>query len=104
MDTYYRDALAEGFARPNECRTADTFEVPLALSIVPNDDMEAAADMVRPMLALYIGGMGAREMNFHFEVFARMGLHLRETESVTASSHIFPIKPPENIIHLKMPI
>jgi hypothetical protein len=25
------------------------------------------------MLALYIGGMGARTANFHFEVFARMG-------------------------------
>ena len=25
------------------------------------------------MLALYIGGMGAKEMNFHFDVFARMG-------------------------------
>ena len=47
--------------------------MPLALSIIPNDDVEAAADMMRPMLALYIGGMGAREMNFHFEVFARMG-------------------------------
>ena len=73
MDRYYRDALAEGFARPGARRTPETFEVPLALSIVPNDDLEAAADMVRPMLALYIGGMGAREMNFHFEVFARMG-------------------------------
>jgi hypothetical protein len=25
------------------------------------------------MLALYIGGMGARGANFHYEVFARMG-------------------------------
>ena len=25
------------------------------------------------MLALYIGGMGAKEMNFHFDVFVRMG-------------------------------
>jgi alkanesulfonate monooxygenase SsuD/methylene tetrahydromethanopterin reductase-like flavin-dependent oxidoreductase (luciferase family) len=25
------------------------------------------------MLALYIGGMGAKDMNFHFDVFARMG-------------------------------
>jgi hypothetical protein len=25
------------------------------------------------MLALYIGGMGARGQNFHFDVFARMG-------------------------------
>ena len=29
--------------------------------------------MVRPFLALYAGGMGARGANFHFEVFARMG-------------------------------
>jgi F420-dependent oxidoreductase-like protein len=73
MDTWYRNALAEGFARPNARRTLDDFEVPLALSIVVNDDVDAAANMVRPMLALYVGGMGAREMNFHYEVFARMG-------------------------------
>ena len=35
--------------------------------------MERAADLYRPMLALYIGGMGAKEMNFHFDVFVRMG-------------------------------
>ena len=29
--------------------------------------------MYRPILALYIGGMGAREVNFHNNVFARMG-------------------------------
>ena len=40
---------------------------------VINDDTEAAADGFRPSLALYIGGMGAKEMNFHFDVFARMG-------------------------------
>lgn len=73
MDAFYRDALAEGFARPGARRTAEDFEVPVALSVIPNDDIEAAADMMRPTLALYIGGMGARSMNFHFEVFARMG-------------------------------
>jgi hypothetical protein len=40
---------------------------------VPGDDVDACADMVRPFLALYAGGMGARGANFHFEVFARMG-------------------------------
>ena len=40
---------------------------------VINDDTDAAADGFRPYLALYIGGMGAKEMNFHFDVFARMG-------------------------------
>ena len=38
-----------------------------------NKDIEAAADMVRPMLALYVGGMGARNANFHFDVLARLG-------------------------------
>ena len=42
-------------------------------TIVVGDDVEKCADMVRPFLALYAGGMGARGANFHFEVFARMG-------------------------------
>ena len=37
------------------------------------DDVEQCADWVRPFVALYAGGMGARGANFHFEVFARMG-------------------------------
>jgi F420-dependent oxidoreductase-like protein len=69
----YADSLAEGFARPGARRTPDDFEVlPLAMVVI-NDDLEAAADSLRPMLALYIGGMGAKEANFHFDVFVRMG-------------------------------
>jgi alkanesulfonate monooxygenase SsuD/methylene tetrahydromethanopterin reductase-like flavin-dependent oxidoreductase (luciferase family) len=41
--------------------------------VIPNPDVEAAADMLRPMLALYIGGMGAKGRNFHKDVFVRMG-------------------------------
>ena len=72
-DKFYRDALAEGFARPNARRTPKDFEVPSGASIIINDDIEAAADLMRPTLALYIGGMGARSTNFHYDVFARMG-------------------------------
>jgi alkanesulfonate monooxygenase SsuD/methylene tetrahydromethanopterin reductase-like flavin-dependent oxidoreductase (luciferase family) len=43
------------------------------LAIIVDDDTERAADLVRPTLALYIGGMGARGVNFHHEVFVRMG-------------------------------
>jgi hypothetical protein len=32
------------------------------------------------MLALYIGGMGARDMNFHFDVFCRMGFEAEATK------------------------
>jgi F420-dependent oxidoreductase-like protein len=72
-DRFYRDALAEGFARTGARRTADDFEVAAMVPVVVNRDVEAAADMVRPMLALYVGGMGARNANFHFDVLARLG-------------------------------
>lgn len=70
---FYRTALDEGFARPGARHTLDDFEIPATVIVAPIDDVEAAADMVRPYLALYIGGMGARDTNFHFEVFTRMG-------------------------------
>jgi len=40
---------------------------------IVHDDVEAAADMLRPMYALYFGGMGARGANFHHNVPVRMG-------------------------------
>jgi F420-dependent oxidoreductase-like protein len=69
----FKDALDEGFARPTARRSAADFEVIAFCPVVVNDDIEQAADLYRPMLALYIGGMGARDMNFHFDVFVRMG-------------------------------
>lgn len=72
-DGFYRKCLAEGFARSGEADKADRFEVAATVMIIPGDDAETCADMVRPFLALYAGGMGARGANFHFEVFARMG-------------------------------
>jgi F420-dependent oxidoreductase-like protein len=72
-DAHYRACLAEGFAASGEEGKADRFEVVSTMFIVPGDDAERCADLVRPFVALYAGGMGARGANFHFEVFARMG-------------------------------
>jgi len=69
----FEPALAEGFARPGARRDATSFQVIASAPTIIDDDVERAADAYRPMLALYIGGMGAREANFHFDVFARMG-------------------------------
>ncbi|MDH3707052.1 MAG: LLM class F420-dependent oxidoreductase, partial [Acidimicrobiia bacterium] len=68
---FYADALAAGFEAGG--RDGSDFEVACTAMLIPGDDVEACADMVRPMLALYIGGMGAKGQNFHFDVFARMG-------------------------------
>jgi F420-dependent oxidoreductase-like protein len=69
----FEASLDEGFARPGARRGPDDFEVIAFCPTVLGDDIEKAADGFRPYLALYIGGMGAKEMNFHFDVFARMG-------------------------------
>ena len=69
----FSDALAEGFARPGARRSAEDFEVIALCPVIVADDVDRAADVYRPMLALYMGGMGAREANFHFDVFVRMG-------------------------------
>jgi len=72
-DQHYRDALAEGFAREGARHTPDDFEVAGVVPVMVADDVDAAADWIRPLLALYIGGMGARTQNFHRDVFVRMG-------------------------------
>lgn len=72
-DGFYRQAMAEGFARTGARRSFDDFEVPAFVPIIIDDDLEAAADRLRPSLALYIGGMGAKTMNFHANLFTRMG-------------------------------
>jgi hypothetical protein len=43
--------------------------VPVAL----DDDLEKAADTLRPALGLYVGGMGAKEANFHCDALCRLG-------------------------------
>jgi F420-dependent oxidoreductase-like protein len=72
-DDFYREALDEGLARPGARRTHEEFQVAATVPLIITDDVEAAADALRPMYALYFGGMGARGTNFHANVAIRMG-------------------------------
>jgi len=76
----YQPYLDEGFARPGARHTAEDFEVIAFAATILHDDIEQAADFMRPMLALYIGGMGAKTMNFHFDVFSRLGYEAEATK------------------------
>jgi F420-dependent oxidoreductase-like protein len=69
----YKDALNEGFSREGARRTPDTFEVAATVPLIVTDDPDSAMDAVRPMYALYFGGMGAKSANFHANVPKRMG-------------------------------
>jgi F420-dependent oxidoreductase-like protein len=69
----YRDWLAEGFARPGARRTPETFEIASNCTIVVTDEPDRVLDEMKGFVGFYIGGMGAKDMNFHKDVFARMG-------------------------------
>lgn len=73
-DDFYRSALAEGFGRDGARHTSlETFEVASMMWIVEDDDIDRAASHLKPAIALYAGGMGAKSANFHKDVFVRMG-------------------------------
>lgn len=72
-DNLYAEALAEGFERPDARRRHREFEVAATVPFIVTDDIEGATDALRPMYALYFGGMGARSANFHANVPIRMG-------------------------------
>jgi F420-dependent oxidoreductase-like protein len=69
----YKGYLAEGFSQPGARRSAEDFQVNATVPLIVSDDIDAAADMLRPFYALYFGGMGAKGTNFHANVAIRMG-------------------------------
>jgi F420-dependent oxidoreductase-like protein len=60
----YADALAK--MRPG-------FEVACTVPVIMGDDVEAALRFVKTSLAFYLGGMGARDRNFHLDLVRRLG-------------------------------
>ncbi|MEN8705431.1 MAG: LLM class F420-dependent oxidoreductase [Nocardioides marinisabuli] len=72
----YQDWLDEGFAREGARRTRETFEIAATchLQVVADaEEKQRVVDAMKPVVALYMGGMGAKEANFHNQVFVRMG-------------------------------
>jgi F420-dependent oxidoreductase-like protein len=62
--------LDAGLARR---QSDEPFDIAPSVTIVLGDDVQMCREMVKPMLALYIGGMGAREKNFYNDLARRYG-------------------------------
>ena len=69
----YNEWLDEGFARPGARRSRQDFEICATAQVVVTDDRPAVLELIKPHLALYLGGMGAEDTNFHADVYRRMG-------------------------------
>ncbi len=71
MDRVWGDAVSAGLARRDGALGA--LDVVAGGLVAIGDDAAKYRDMSRPMAALYIGGMGARDKNFYNEVCRRYG-------------------------------
>jgi len=72
---YRQDVYAESLrgAKPG-------FEISQLVMCNINDDLEAARAPVKSFLGLYIGGMGAKDQNFHAQLMGRMGFEKEANE------------------------
>jgi F420-dependent oxidoreductase-like protein len=67
----FRALLEEGAGRAG--RSLDGFDIAPIVNAYVSDDLERARDLMRPGLALYVGGMGSREQNFYNRLVQRYG-------------------------------
>jgi F420-dependent oxidoreductase-like protein len=74
----FRGHLQEGAIRAG--RDLVAFDVAPTVQVHIADDLEAARDAMRPMLALYVGGMGSRERNFYNDQARRYGFERQAAE------------------------
>jgi len=71
-ETTYAESLGAGFAKADGAREA-AFDIAPTVTVIVGDDVDALYGFVKPMLALYVGGMGARGRNFYNDLACRMG-------------------------------
>jgi F420-dependent oxidoreductase-like protein len=70
----FRKLLEEGAARAeNGKKIDDSFDIAPNVSLCIDDDIDKARDVMRPLLALYVGGMGSRKKNFYNALVQRYG-------------------------------
>ncbi len=67
----FRALLEEGAARSG--RSLDGFDIAPTVQAYVSEDRAAARDLMRPVLSLYIGGMGSRRQNFYNNLVGRYG-------------------------------
>src|SRR2546423_14391501 len=75
----FRPLLEEGAAKSGRS-LGDRFDISPTVNVLVSDDRDAARDTMRPVLALYVGGMGSREKNFYNQLVQRYGFEAAARE------------------------
>ena len=67
----YKDWIQQGLDKAG--KTTDQFERQAMSNVKVTDDIKSALDAMKPGIALYVGGMGHKNINFHKEMMVRRG-------------------------------
>ncbi|KAA3663875.1 MAG: LLM class F420-dependent oxidoreductase [Chloroflexi bacterium] len=79
-DSIYKPHIDAGFAKAGNGKSINNFDIAPTVSVVINDNLDICYNMLRPLLALYIGGMGAKGKNFYHDLAARYGYEAEAAE------------------------
>ena len=77
----FRSAIEEGFRRAGNGKSWKDWDITAGCTVTVGDDVKACLAEMKPNLALYMGGMGAREKNFHNEMARKYG-YVNEAERI----------------------
>ncbi len=69
----YRPWLEEGFRRAGSGKSLKDLEIQAGTTVMITEDVREAFRRMKPGIALYVGGMGARSKNFHNDMMVRRG-------------------------------
>lgn len=73
FDAAYGAAIASGFAKAGGGKGWQQFDISATVPVAVGASVEACRNQIKPFVALYIGGMGAREQNFYYNLACRYG-------------------------------
>ncbi|MGH8912389.1 MAG: LLM class F420-dependent oxidoreductase [Acidimicrobiia bacterium] len=69
----FRPSLEEGFRRAGNGKSEKNFEIVVGATVIVGDDVQACLNSIKPGVALYVGGMGARGKNFYNDLAVKYG-------------------------------
>jgi len=69
----YLPLIEQGLAKRNDGKRLQDFTIRASLAVHLNNDVRTALDALKPSVALYAGGMGAKDKNFHKDAMVNRG-------------------------------
>lgn len=72
-DAVFKESVEAGFAAAGNGKSLKNFDIAPSVAVMMDDNLEVCWNALKPQLALYIGGMGARGKNFYYDLACRYG-------------------------------